>query len=170
MNRVLFVSTAALAAGVVSTASQAQTFGPSATGTAEVDIVEPSTIAGNGTTLDFGRAFRSSDQQTRTITPFLGGGESESEGSGASFIVRGAPNEQYQLTITVTDDVSFTNGSGPTTSLTLTNFTTTLDNPSNIGTHGDSDEEVRVGASLIIPPNAPAGAYTGTYEVTIENF
>jgi hypothetical protein len=80
--------------------------------------------------------------------------------SAAGFAVTGGANLTYTLTLPANDVVNLTSGAN---TIKVQDFT-----PLSAGTlNGAGKDWFAVGASLEIPSNAIAGAYTGTFQVTI---
>lgn len=80
----------------------------------------------------------------------------------AQFTVRGTPNERFGVSLPVVNVLL----TGPGTSLIVNAFTTNHDSSVD-RLNGLGNKIILVGATLNIPANQLAGAYSGTFSVTV---
>jgi len=139
-------------------------FAASATGNASATIVAPLSIT-EDVAMDFGSISPDGTSATTvTITP--AGAVSSPDGAG---IAGGAP-AAGQFTVTgfgtLTYAVSYTGGNltGPGANMAVSGFT---DSIGGAGALAGGTETFTVGADLAVGINQTAGAYSGTYTVTV---
>ena len=128
----------------------------SATGMATVTIDLPARLA-SATALSFGPLTRSASPATVTVAPV---DSSPNQPAAATFLINGANNAAFSLALPQT--VTATNGHN---TLLIDNFS------SNIGHAGTAEPNqyiVRVGARLHLTDVRSVGAYTNTFNVTVE--
>ena len=156
------VAAAGVAAlGIAATGSAA--FATDQTGNASAQIQTAITIT-EDTQMDFGIIAVDTSGGTVTISSagaVSGPGTYSFSGSPAAGTFTASGDASTAVTI------SFTNGSltGPGTAMTLNNFT--HDAGGSPTTNGTGDLTFNVGADLVVGANQTAGAYSGTYTVTV---
>jgi Mat/Ecp fimbriae major subunit len=137
-------------------------------GTSAASVVVPVTVVATTAAMDLG-SFSAGTGGTVTLTPD-GSGGSVSVGSGMShfggqqeavFTVTGATSTAYTFSVT-----SGGNLSGPTGSGTLT-MTPTYSHNAASSLDGSGSDVVEVGASVVVAADQEAGAYSGTFTVTV---
>ncbi len=147
----------------------------SATGTAKAKIIEPITITAqtaDGKVLNFGTMLSSSAHSVTVGTE--GNRTSTVEGNLVNDTSNAPAAGEFTITSSVARNVTLTLPSSATisnneTDLTVSNFTS---NPAG-STSGTAiaviagNTTVKVGGTLGVTANAPAGDYQGTYNVTI---
>jgi len=156
-----------LAAASVATLGFAVTgstaFATDQTGNASAQIQTAISIV-EDTQMDFGIIAVDADAGTVTISSagvVSGPGDYSFSGSPAAGTFTASGDASTAVSI------SFTNGSltGPGTAMTLNNFT--HDAGGSPTTDGSGDLTFNVGADLVVGASQVAGAYTGTYTVTV---
>ncbi len=83
-------------------------------------------------------------------------------GGPASFTVSGDGSASFAITL---PGSAVTLSDGGTNTMTVDTFTS---NPSGSGTLSGGSQSVAVGATLHVGANQPAGAYTGTFSVSVD--
>jgi len=159
------ISAIAAVAAIALTGTQALAANATS-GSASATIASPISIQ-ETTGLSFGSVTAGITAGTVTVAPAGGatyGGGVTNFGGGAvpaAFLVTGAVNTAYSVSM----DLSATLTSG-VNSMTVDTFATNLTN--NAGTlSATGTATVNVGATLNVAANQPAGAYTGTYNITV---
>lgn len=149
-------------------ATQAMAANSPATGDAKAKIIAPLTIT-QSENMNFGTMLSSSahnvtldlaDGRESTVDAMLVEDSANAPKSG-KFVINNGGSGAVKATITLPDSTTVKNGS---TNLTVDTFTS--DFPSD-GSIGVGNTTLKVGATLHVTANAPAGDYTGTYNVTI---
>ena len=165
MSSILKFSAIAAAASIAFTGTHAFAAG-STSGSASATIASPISIA-ETTALSFGSVTAGTTAGTVVVAPAGGatyGGGVTNFGGGAvpaAFSVTGAINTAFSVTV----DTTATLSSG-VNSMTVSSFATNL--LAGAGTlSATGTSVVNVGATLNVAANQPAGAYTGTYNVTV---
>ena len=137
----------------------------STTSPANAQILTAITIT-NNTPLEFGK-LASGLVGTVVVTPLsvrsATGGVTLASGTtatAAAFTVTGDAGATYATTLPATD-VTITDLTADT--LTVNTFTS-----ANTGTLTGGTDALTVGATLQVPANSPAGAYTGTFSVSVD--
>lgn len=138
--------------------SRVITGSPTATGTAKLTVIQAISIA-KVSDLDFQTAAQGSPAET--ISP----GNSENAGN-ASFDVTGNPGSTFAIQLP-TGPIPMIGENGG--SIPVLNFTSNPANSSTIPVSGaNAKRTIYVGATrTAIPANAPTGAYTGSFAVTV---
>lgn len=160
-----------LAITVVILAFGANAFGQaSATNTAGAVIIAPITITSD-INMHFGTIARGTAASTILLTP--GGARSVATGNAtlsalapahaaASFTVSGVPTATYAITLPTNGTVTLT---GPGAPMGVDDFTS---NPATTGAIGaGGTQTLTVGATLSVAVGQVAGAYSGTFQVTV---
>ncbi len=149
-------------------ATNAMAANSQATGDAKAKIIAPLTITA-GDDMNFGTMLSSqahnvvlttADGRTSNVGAMLVD-DSANAAKAGRFTINNGGSGAVKATITLPDSTTVKNGS---TNLTVDTFTS--DFPSD-GSIGVGDTTLKVGATLHVTANAPAGDYTGTYNVTI---
>lgn len=154
-------------AGVVGNAYAAD-----GTGTASATVVTPIAIAASSPNLRFGSFSTTAAGQTvaiatngtRTLTGALGVGTGQNAFGAASFAVTGDSTLTYAITLPGTSTISTGDGIGTTKNMTVSSFAS---NPSGTGTLTAGAQTLLVGATITTVASQLAGAYTGTFVVTV---
>ncbi|HVO51434.1 MAG TPA: DUF4402 domain-containing protein [Thermoanaerobaculia bacterium] len=161
----LLISAAALAVLALTNSANAQA--ASANGTATAKVLTPIGISA-GANLNFGTIASGAALGTVVITPagarsVTGGVGAVTDGANAPtagvFTVTGAAGYGFAITLPVS--ATITSGAN---NMTVNTFAST---PSGTGTLTAGTATVNVGATLNVAANQAAGAYTGTYPVTV---
>jgi hypothetical protein len=162
---VLTAGVSLLAASSLSAAANSATTSASA----KANIISPITITKVvAADLNFGDVVPGATAGTVVVDPAAArtstGGVSLGNGAAvaaAAFTVGGANNATYVITLPVAP-ITIT---GPTSTMTVSNFTS---NPSGTGTIGATGTQaLNVGGTLNVGINQAVGAYTGTFNVTV---
>lgn len=143
-------------------------YAASATGNATATVIAPIAIS-NTADLAFGK-FAASTGGTVVMSPASGRTATSAvvlstvtPGAAASFNVTGDNNATYAITLPGTATITHTN---TIDTMSVGTFTST---PSATGTlSGAGAETVAVGGTLTVASAQLAGAYTGTFSVTVE--
>lgn len=151
-------------AGVVGNAYAAD-----GTGTATATVVTPIAIAASSPNLRFGSFSTSAAGQTvaiatgggRTLTGALGSGTAF---GAASFAVTGDSTLTYAITLPGTSTISTGDGVGTAKNMTVSSF---VSSPSGTGVLTAGAQTLLVGATITTVASQLAGAYTGTFVVTV---
>ncbi|MCG2586470.1 DUF4402 domain-containing protein [Massilia sp. TS11] len=151
------------AACLLALSSLAQAASTTANGTATV--IAPMTITKTND-LRFGSFAPSTAAGTVTIA--TNGSRSGSNvslsslntGGAAAFSVTGSGNATYAITLPATASLS-----GPGTAMTISSFTS---NPSGSGTLSAGSGSISVGGTLAVGASQAAGAYTGSFSVSVD--
>jgi hypothetical protein len=160
-NRVLL--TIALSALLLPALARAQ---DTDTGQISVTIQNQAITLNNDSALSFGTILPFGRPGTATVAP--SGAETQSNvfisqaGDSAGWSVTGVPNAPYAITLPSTP-VVVSNG---TNSMNVDSFTRT-GGTNDILLDGAGKSSFKVGATLHVGANQPAGAYLGTYSVTV---
>ncbi len=85
----------------------------------------------------------------------------DSQGSAAHFSIVGTPDAVFSISLPASASLDGDNGS----SLTITGFTSS---PDAQGLLVGGNQTLSVGATLAVPSNTAAGAYAGTFEITLD--
>ncbi|MDP3842488.1 MAG: DUF4402 domain-containing protein [Oxalobacteraceae bacterium] len=142
------------------------------TGTADATVVTPIAIAASSPNLRFGSFSTSAAAQTvaidtagaRTLTGALGVGTGQNAFGAASFAVTGDSTLTYAITLPTTSTISTDDAVGVTKNMTVSSF---VSNPSGTGTLTAGAQTLLVGATVTTVASQVAGAYTGTFTVTV---
>ena len=150
---------------------------------ASADLKKPATIEKvttgqlNGGNLNFGQIVISEAAATVALVPNVDGANNAAfaatptgctlltgiDKSSAAFKITGVKNSAYTISCST---ANLGNGS---TTLTVTNWKTSLASNAMTGNLGSSTEKTLfLGGTLNIPVNATLGAYTGTFDVTVQ--
>lgn len=167
------VLTLALAAVFVfgSVAIGVNSYAADGTGTATATVVAPIAIAASNPNLLFGSFSTSAAGQTvaispagaRTLTGALGVGTGQNAFGAASFAVTGSTTLTYAITLPTTTNIKTGTGIAAETMATSL-FTST---PSGTGALTAGAQTLLVGATITTVAAQVAGAYTGTFIVTV---
>ncbi|MDO4183954.1 MAG: DUF4402 domain-containing protein [Rhodospirillales bacterium] len=150
-------------------ATQAMAANSPATGDAKAKIIAPLTIT-QSENMNFGTMLSSSahnvtldhaDGRTSTVNAMLVDDKANAPKSG-KFVIKNGGTSAVTATISLP---ASTTVSANETSLTVDTFTSDFPTGSNNIPAGDTN--LKVGATLHVTANAPAGDYTGQYTVTI---
>jgi hypothetical protein len=162
--RSALVSAFALGATVLGVTAYAAN---TATSNATATVIAPIAIAGT-VDLQFGKFVAASTTGTVVMSPAgarsATGGvilSSVSAGAAASYNVTGDTTASYTITLP-TSAVTITSGAN---NMTVGTFTST---PSGTGTLTAGAQTLTVGGTLSVGANQATGAYTGTYNVTVQ--
>lgn len=150
----------------------ANAYAADGTGTATATVVTPIAIAASNPNLRFGSFSTSAAGQTvaiatdgtRTLTGALGVGTAQNAFGAASFAVTGDSTLTYAITLPSTSTISTGDGIGATKNMTVSSF---VSNPSGTGTLTAGAQTLLVGATITTVASQLAGAYTGTFTVTV---
>lgn len=85
----------------------------------------------------------------------------DSQGAAAQFSIVGTPDAAFSISLPTMASLEGSNG----TSLAVTDFTSS---PSAQGLLVAGNQTVSVGATLTVPDSTAAGAYAGTFEITLD--
>jgi transcription elongation factor len=150
---------------------------------AKADLKKPATIEKvttdqlNGGNLNFGQIVISESAATVALVPTVDGTDNAAitatptgctlltgiAKSSAAFKITGVKNSAYTISCSA---ASLNNG---TTTLTVDTWKTSLASNAMTGNLGTSTEKTLfLGGTLNIPANATQGAYTGTFDVTVQ--
>jgi hypothetical protein len=122
------------------------------------------------TSLSFG-SFVAGNGGSVTVTPLgartqTGGVLLVGQGAGtaaAQFTVLGTANASYSISVPADNTVVLSDGNGHT--MALNSF---VSSPAANGTlSGGGNQVVKIGATLIVGANQPAGTYAGTFNLTV---
>ena len=156
-----------LAATMLAAIYSQTAFAADATGNAAATVLAPLTITQNGTGLDFGDVAGDTTSATTVVMTSAGAASSADgayvadNGQAGTFDVTGGNGLGYNITLPPAA-VTLTSGGGDT--VTVDTFTDSIGGSGTIGT----EDSFTVGATLNLSAAQPAGAYTGTYTVTVE--
>lgn len=156
----------ALVATLGLSATMAHAAPATASATAKARVLKQITVT-NTSDLDFGTIVAGTAASTVAVT--TGGTRTCGSGltctgtvSSANFDVSGSNNAV--VTITGDNSVSLSNGTGGTMSASLTRSATTL----TLANSGPVGGSFQVGGTLSLDANQADGAYTGTFNVTVD--
>lgn len=143
------------------------------TGTANATVVTPIAIAASSPNLRFGSFSTSAAAQTvaidtagaRTLTGALGVGTGQNAFGAASFAVTGDSALTYAITLPTNGTTTITTGVGGIgKTMAVSDF---VSNPSGTGTLTVGVQTLLVGATITTVASQVAGAYTGTFTVSV---
>ncbi|MDB5930065.1 MAG: hypothetical protein JWR60_1772 [Polaromonas sp.] len=147
------------------------------TGTANATVIVPITIAATET-LEFGTivaaagtvTVAAADGARTNSVPALSAGTQEGTVRAGTFTVGGQEDYTYSITLPVNGDVTL--GDGATGTIAIDDFTVagtgvTGAVGARVGVLTDGEVVLSVGAKLTVAALQAAGAYTGTYDVTV---
>lgn len=153
----------ALAGMAAGTAQAAQI-----TANAQANVLTPLSITQNGLGMDFGNVAGDKDTASTVVLDVLGtttstdGAYASGTGAAASFTVAGAASATYTLTMPGSITLN-----GPGTAMTVDSFTYSSGMAGSRTLNLVGTETFQVGGTLHLGINQAAGAYTGTYLVTV---
>lgn len=143
--------------------------GVTATATATATIITPLTITYDNVPLAFGNVavgagggeLSLATDGTRTVTLGDVSFQTTPAGTAARFIITGVPAQTYSITLPADGVVTIINGAN---SMSVNDF---VSNPATTGTLVAGNNILLVGATLVVNGGQAAGAYTGTFDVTV---
>ncbi len=165
-KRLLSTLAAAVLAGVYSN----NVLAADATGNASATVLTPLSIA-QTTAMNFGQVAGDQSVATTVVLANTGGTSSAdgayTDGAGVAggFDVWGDTGQTYTITLPADGVVTLT---GPGAAMSVDGFSNNLGATGTVdGTTSDGAADFTVGATLTINAGQVAGAYTGTYTVTV---
>jgi len=143
------------AQGVTESATATATIITPLTITHDVDLAFGNVAVGAG-----GGTVVLATNSTRTATGDVSF-QSTPAGTAARFIVSGLPGQTYIITLPADGVVTISNGAN---TMAVNGFNSDVASPATLAA---GNNNLLVGATLVVNGNQPAGAYSGTFDVTV---